>query len=509
VLHVLPFPRRPHLEIGEGIGGGFGDHRGSRRGRMAAAGLGHEPHPPSRAARGHARPRESLVGASSGTCAGAAGARPAPADFPAWRRRRRRGPLAAAVLATGVLLACQAFVRRGWFGGPCFADLPALPHRSSGERPLGGRRRPLRVGRPATASTVPDIWTAGPAKVNTGYAQKALYLLKNEPMLFDSAVDSVLEALREQRDQDLLSQKPEPSEAGQDLLTLQQRMLQVKQNERAKIVSELLYLKVCAMFASLEVPMIPPVKAGGSMNFGHFELEGLTTRLYSKDMLDLVKEYVRDVTRPPNAQAQSAQSFELFDHIPIFQIPMLHAAKIYHSAAIVGYWLRQVDARYQLEKLLRAGLGTKGDGAEDVTLPQAELKPLRDYLRNFGREHVHSMFSIASVEGRASIENQVTALFGDLRVLNEKIHKVIRHVPPEYHTEIVHQAVKRNEVESLCVNRHDFKRLVYEGVAYGALLNDAEQQVDMHFELTPAPAGPFDFDAPIGDDGETGRYLNE
>merc|ERR550532_836016 len=101
------------------------------------------------------------------------------------------------------------------------------------------------------------------------------------------------------------------------------------------------------------------------------------------------------------------------------------------------------------------------------------------------------MTSIASVEAQMAMEAQVTALFGDLRVLKGKLE----------------QAIQRNEVASLRITSDDLRRLVLEAVAYGALLIDMEKQVDTLYELTPASNRQMG--ALTGDGDDEGRMLPE
>merc|ERR1740129_1270449 len=116
---------------------------------------------------------------------------------------------------------------------------------------------------------------------------------------------------------------------------------------------------------------------------------------------------------------------------------------------------------------------------------------------------------IASVEAQMSMETQVTALFGDLRVLKEKLVNSLGVVTSnEEATQKLEQALQQGEVESLRITSDDLRRLVLEAVAFGALLNDQEKQVDTIYELTPSSTRPLG--ALTGDDedeGDGGRRL--
>jgi len=45
-------------------------------------------------------------------------------------------------------------------------------------------------------------------------------------------------------------------------------------------------------FRTLNVPLIPTLKAGGDVRFGSIDLKALTNDIYSKDALELVKEHL-------------------------------------------------------------------------------------------------------------------------------------------------------------------------------------------------------------------------
>merc|ERR1712118_387522 len=101
------------------------------------------------------------------------------------------------------------------------------------------------------------------------------------------------------------------------------------------------------------------------------------------------------------------------------------------------------------------------------------------------------------------MELQITALFGDLRALKEKFVSALGQVtsPEEAQRKLV-QAVLNDEVETVRLTSDDLTRLVLEAVAYGSLLNDAEKQLNMVYELTPRPPEPFQSFGSLGGGGE-------
>ncbi|CAK0857164.1 unnamed protein product [Prorocentrum cordatum] len=329
--------------------------------------------------------------------------------------------------------------------------------------------------------------------------------MRENPALFDSAVEEELEALAVQRDEEE-DQKAQLESDGikEDTLVLRRRMDEVRQAERTRIVTELLYLKVCRKFQQLQVPLIPPLKAGGDVKFGAIDLKGLTTDVYSADALELVREHLFHIIGQRGSTTFATGT-------AVVQISLFQAGQVYGMSALFGYYLRRVDARYQLEKLA-GNFGAWGEAApEEGESPFAGDKEgfdsLQGYINQFGPEEVQRMTTIASVEAQMAMESQVAALFGDLRTLKEKLMQVLGMVRSnEEATRKLEEAIQNNEVQSLRITSDDLRRLVLEAVAYGSLLNDSEKQTDSFYELTPSsrPMGAI-----MGDDEDEGRYLSE
>lgn len=99
-----------------------------------------------------------------------------------------------------------------------------------------------------------------------------------------------------------------------------------------------------------------------------------------------------------------------------------------------------------------------------------------------------------------SMELQITAVFGDIRVLTEELHAayaarstvtipndLVLTVFSEERHHIVKQAMDNKEVKSLRITPNDLERLIREAQAFGSLLNDAENEMNSIYALTPAP----------------------
>ncbi|CAK8998223.1 unnamed protein product [Durusdinium trenchii] len=354
----------------------------------------------------------------------------------------------------------------------------------------------------ASSSDLPDKWKAGPAEIYTGVAQKAVYLMKENPTLFDMSVEEELEKLQEEKEEEEKKKSEMEANAKEDTLVLRRRIEEVKMNDRIRAVTELLYLKVCRKFQQLQVPLIPVLKEGGDVKFGNVDLKALTTDIYSKDALELVREHLfRIIGQQGNPSFAGGMG--------VVQIALFQAGQVYAMSAMFGYYLRRVDQRYQLEKLA-GNFGAWGEEAPEVTSPfaqdQGAADSLKGYIESFGADEVQSMWSVTSVEAQMAMESQVTALFGDLRALKDKLVNALGMVSsPEEATQKLEQAIKKKEVESLRLTSDDLRRLVLEAVAYGSLLNDSEKQFDSIYELTPASNRIMG--VLTGD--EEGRMLNE
>lgn len=363
----------------------------------------------------------------------------------------------------------------------------ALQRRGIWPRSASARSAESRaVALHASSEVLPEKWRAGPAEIYSGIGQKAMYLLKENPMLFDAALEEEFENLQTLKEQEENQKRALETTTKEDTLALRKRMDEVRSAERMRVVTELLYLKVCRRFMQLQVPLIPPLKGGGDIKFGNIDLKGLTTDIYSKDALELVRDHLFRIIGQ-----QGSPSF--MGGMAIVQIALFQAGQVYAMSAMFGYYLRRVDARFQLEKLA-GNFGAWGDKTPvdvDAKNPYAQDKDaansLKGYISSFGPGEVQRMWSITSVEAQMTMESQVTALFGDLRILKEKLVNALGAVSsPEEATKKLEQAIQKEEVESLRFTSDDLRRLVLEAVAYGALLNDSEKQVDSLYELTPA-----------------------
>jgi len=418
--------------------------------------------------------------------------------FPRRTRGRRWCCAASPLLLTGVVAACRVWTFAGLWRGRMQLKVARLMTAPASWSASPGRRR-VRGCAPISAGggTVPELWKVGPVRVHTGPAQKALYLLKEDPMLFDVAVDEELETLRRQNAEAEVQRGTLNETAKKDMLALRRRMEEVRRSECAEVATELLYLRVCSMFRQLGVPLIPPVRSGGDVKFCSVDLKGLTTDIYSKDALELVREHLFSIVGQDGVTTATPLMGGL-----VVQIALIQASQVYAMSSLFGYYLRRMDARYQLESLA-GSFGAWGGGVPSASSRKSfgpilagqesgAENSLKDYINSFGPEQMLRMTSIASVEAQAAMERQVAALFGDLRLLKRQLRETLGTIgSPNEAIAKLQLAIQSGQVESVHMTSDDIRRIVLEAVAFGALLNDSEKQVETIYELTPKQAGAF------------------
>lgn len=97
--------------------------------------------------------------------------------------------------------------------------------------------------------------------------------------------------------------------------------------------------------------MIPPLEAGGDVRLGGngrgVDLKGLTD-IYSIDALTLVRDHLFSIIGVSGAGASVSGSSPMAS---VVQIALFQAGQVYAMSALFGYYVRRVDARYQLDKL--------------------------------------------------------------------------------------------------------------------------------------------------------------
>eukprot|EP00439_Symbiodinium_sp_Y106_P060597 s209_g8.t10 len=325
------------------------------------------------------------------------------------------------------------------------------------------------------------IWSPGPAKLKSSSAKRALKNLQYDPLLvlFDDTVKEefrILAALKQQQEQSEAGRHGELPGALSEafgLASLRRRILQVKRQELFRTAAELLYLMVASMFKYLEVPLMPPLIGGGmvKLDMSGEQLKGLTEIYSMEAILDSVAvglEMVRDhLFKIIDVQAPDRGA-----NAPALRISLYQASQVYAMSALFGYFLRQADIRYQLDKLV--SLGSKDAPPEpsqhegrkkhrrpvprwmELQWVQSETQSdvsLKDYIERFGPaelRQIRSPGTVASAEARYTLEIQIGALFGNLRDLKSRLMKAIEGARnDEEATELLQEAVMSGKIQSI------------------------------------------------------------
>lgn len=129
-------------------------------------------------------------------------------------------------------------------------------------------------------------------------------------------------------------------------MVLYRRMSQLKQQDRARIVQDIIYVHIINKFSLLGVDLVRPDQLKGIVNLGAYDIKGLTEGLHTKDALETVKNHLRRIL----GSALPQNEMEYFSNM--IRISKLQATQVYAASAMFGYFIRKVDKRYQV------GIGT-------------------------------------------------------------------------------------------------------------------------------------------------------
>merc|ERR1712174_68993 len=244
---------------------------------------------------------------------------------------------------------------------------------------------------------------------------------------------------------------------------------------------------------------------------GNSDLESLTKGVHSVESLEMVRSHLMQVlsgaggSPPPNLNS-------------VLKISKLQAAQVYAASVMFGYFLRRVDARFQLEKAMgllndknsdaveklenifnqASAVESWDESAEEFVEQKAEQarldalqgKPkskLQEYIETFDQQTLQETAQILSKEGSTLVERQTRGLFGDINELQEEIKRALGGGPwggesdvlsnPEDLMQRLQEVIASGEVKSLTLTVAAQRRVVLEAVAFGAFLRDIENYV--------------------------------
>ena len=182
-----------------------------------------------------------------------------------------------------------------------------------------------------------------------------------------------------------------------------------------------------------------------------------------------------------------------------------------------GYFLRRVDARFQLEKAMGLLNEVNSDAVERLesifgqasaaeswdedaesfvqaraeesaaaldNLPREKPKSkLQEYIETFDQQTLQETAQILSKEGSTLVERQTRGLFGDINELQEEIKNALGGDGPDVLSSPedlllrLQEVIASGEVKSLTLTVAAQRRVVLEAVAFGAFLRDIENYV--------------------------------
>jgi hypothetical protein len=300
-------------------------------------------------------------------------------------------------------------------------------------------------------------------------------LMRADPALVDDAIDRELYLLEEER---------VATCAGRGRSGLRRGVAEVRRSEASEAMSELMYLRVCSRFRQLGARLVSPMREGGQAAPNEVALATLSTNIHSQDALALLYE---TLSRKMVSGHGEPYDFELG---PPSAMPVVCVGQLYVLAMMFGHLLRNVDAKFQLEKSVGAAAG----------------RSLQRYLEGFGPGQLEGMARFASLEAQLAAELHVRGLFGDLRTMKEELMGMLAQeadaLGSKRDTELrLRRALQGNVLR---FRAGELRRVLLEAVAFGGFLGDVNCQVSDVCAPTPSASWrleSFGLDDPGGSGG--------
>jgi hypothetical protein len=292
-------------------------------------------------------------------------------------------------------------------------------------------------------------------------------------------------------------------------------MAEVRRAEESLAIGDLMYVCILEKFQELGVEMLPRVEP---IDESLEALKALTEGVHSREALQLVKEHVLAVLGPASMAVSNS----------VVKMSKLQAAQLYAASIMFGYFLRRLDARFQLAKAvgvlpergedavarLEALFAKVDDGSESdpdaapaptPDQPQASTSTpppppndtasalvskkrggaLREYVESFDQDAMLATARLVSAEGAGLVERQTGALFGDVKALQAEMQAAVGQDASSMEEIMsrVQAAVVNGSVETVTLTVGTQRRAVLEAVAYGCFLRDVETWVDGEYAL--------------------------
>lgn len=270
----------------------------------------------------------------------------------------------------------------------------------------------------------------------------------------------------------------------------------MKANERRKALEEILYTLVVQRFMDADVSLTPSISSSSDPS-AQADLwpnqEGKLKRLHSPEAYEMIQNHLALIL---GNQAGNPST--------VAQISKLRVGQIYAASVMYGYFLKQVDQRFQLEKTMKIlpggfdgeelnaqqGVGKETEAsAIGEALESAQSHPevsswdgggftsggfgsgvkpsrLRTYVMSFDGETLQRYATVRSKEAVSIIEKHTEALFGRPEIV----------ITPD-------GTVDSSRDELMNISFSGLKRLVLEAVTFGSFLWDVESYVDSRYHF--------------------------
>ncbi|XWS50871.1 hypothetical protein CRYUN_Cryun12cG0126800 [Craigia yunnanensis] len=385
-----------------------------------------------------------------------------------------------------------------------FAAKPRLPFpikhyssvsysKSRNRRMTLGSRRCMVVRASSSPDSAEPTGPIAPLQMESPTGKFLSQILISHPHLMPAAVEKQLEQL--QTDRDAEQKKEELSASGTDLV-LYRRIAEVKANERKRALEDILYALVVQKFMDANVSLVPAITPSSTDPSGRVDTwpsqEDKLEQLHSSEAYEMIQNHLALIL-----------GNRLGDSTSVAQISKLRVGQVYAASVMYGYFLKQVDQRFQLEKTMKI-LPNASDG-EESSIEQAvgedmrpaglgdsyqavsshpevsswsggispggfghEIKPsrLRTYVMSFDGETLQRYATIRSKEAVSIIEKHTEALFGRPEIV----------ITPQ-------GTVDSSKDELIKISFAGLKRLVLEAVTFGSFLWDVESFVDLRYHF--------------------------
>merc|ERR1712157_100100 len=275
------------------------------------------------------------------------------------------------------------------------------------------------------------------------------YYLSEQPHLFQDAVDEQLKLLETQKEEikeKKNNSKEEDKKKDPSELVLYERLDELRGLEMTRNLEDLMYYAVVERFTNLGVSMLSPLNDVVDID-GNSDLESLTKGVHSVESLEMVRSHLMQVlsgstgSPPPNLNS-------------VMKISKLQAAQVYAASVMFGYFLRRVDARFQLEKSMgflseinsdaieklekifnEASVSESWDESMESASPESgsiagrPKNKLQQYIETFDQQTLQETARILSSEGASLVERQTRGLFGDIMELQEEMQRAVGQDP--------------------------------------------------------------------------------